>query len=87
MCFDLPLLAFINIRAIQSNKSALHIDISSIIIASVFTIPAALLEMWWLIIVGFVIGVVCGVKYSIDVPLSPEATKLIERVKEIKNVE
>ena len=57
-----------------------------LIISSVFTIPAALLEMWWLIIGAIVIGVVFGVKYSIDVPLSPEATKLIDRVKEIKNV-
>ena len=58
-----------------------------LIIALVFTIPAAILEMWWLCIVAFVIGTVFGIKYGIDVPLSPEATKLIERVKEIKNVE
>ena len=55
-----------------------------LIIALVFTIPAALLEMWWLCIVGFVIEVVFGIKYSIAVPLSPEATKLIDRVNKIK---
>ena len=39
-------------------------------------------------VICIVIGLFFGVKYSSDVPpLSPEATKLIERVKEIKNVE
>ena len=55
-----------------------------LIIALVFTIPAALLEMWWLIIGAIVIEVVFLNKYSIAVPLSPEATKLIDRVNKIK---
>ena len=59
-----------------------------VIISSVFAISALLLGSLWLFIVGIVIGLFFGVKYSSDVPpLSPEATKLIERVKEIKNVE